>query len=114
MSMAANVSTLTANFVNVRDYKKRDRPEGAISLMKQQGVENLCRSGMFLGFREHSTTVQRIVDDFAYSRRFRIDVHAVARFQMSDDAFGSDLKRQTVQFGITAGLNMIDSHKPLI
>ena len=69
---------------------------------------------MFFGLREHSTTVQRIIDYLAHCRRFRIHVHAVARFEMSDDALGSDLQGDAVKLGITTGLNMIDSRKPLI
>ena len=87
---------------------------GDLCSLSFESVANLCRAGVLFGFREHSTTVERVVDDLTYSRRFRIDVHAVARFQMSDDALCSDIQCQPVQFRITASLNMIDSHKPLI
>ena len=75
---------------------------------------SLRGAGVFFGLSEHATAVERIVDDLAHCRSFRINVHSVARFQVSDDALCSNLKSQAVQLRITTRLDVIDSHNPLI
>ena len=101
--------------VSVREGENKKRsPVWGNLFLERRKSENLCRSGVFLGFGEHSAPVQRIVDDLSDGGRFRIHIHSVARLQVSDDTFRRDLQRQPVQFRIAAGLNMIDSHKPLI
>ena len=59
---------------------------------------------MFLGFSKHATAVQRIVDDLAHCGSLWVDVHSVARFQMSDDTLGSYLERQARRFSKAAHL----------
>jgi hypothetical protein len=86
---------------------------GAISFWIDERL-TLSRAGMFLSLREHATAVQRIINDLANRRSFRIYIHSVARFQMSDDAFCGYLESDAVELGITSRLYMIDSHKPLI
>jgi hypothetical protein len=92
---------------------KRDRPPGR-SLAEKLEMDRLRRARLVLGFREHASTVQRIVDDLAHGRSFRINVHPVASFEVSDDALSCDFESNAVQLGIPARLDMIDSHKPLI
>src|SRR5688572_2517551 len=74
----------------------------------------LGRARLVLCFRKHATAVKRIVDDLAYRRSLWINVHSVARFQMSDDTLGRDVESHAVQLGKPARLDMINSHKPLI
>jgi len=95
-----------------RTNKKRS-PAGATSLRKYERL-SLRGAGVFFGLSEHATAVERIVDDLAHCRSFRINVHSVARFQVSDDALCSNLKSQAVQLRITTRLDVIDSHNPLI
>ena len=52
---------------------------------------------MFLCFSEHATAVQRIIDDLAHCRSLRINVHSVARFQVSDDTFCSYLESDAIE-----------------
>src|SRR4051794_23727311 len=92
---------------------KRDRPGGR-PLLKNSERYCLRRAGVFFSFSKHATAVQRIVDDLAHCRSFRIDIHSVARFQMSDDTFCSYLERQAIKLRKTTCLDVIDSHKPLI
>src|SRR5687767_7416919 len=74
----------------------------------------LSSARLVLCFREHATAVKRIVDNLAYRRSLWINVHSIARFQVSDDALGCDIESHAVQFRKPACLDMIDSHKPLI
>src|SRR6185369_6047141 len=92
---------------------KRDRPPGAISFNRTRD-RALRSAGVFFGFSEHATAVQRIVDDLAHGRSFRINVHSVASFEVSDDTFSGYVQGDSVEFRKTARLNVIDSHKPLI
>jgi len=93
---------------------KRDRPRGAISSRKKLRDKRLGRARLFVSFREHATTVQRVINDLAYGRGLRIDVHSVARFEMTDDAFRRNVERRPGQLREATSLDMIDSHKPLI
>lgn len=70
---------------------------GAISLEKQPKKKRLRRAGVFLGFSKHATAIQRIVDDLAHCRSLWVDVHSVARFQMSDDTLGRYVERQAIE-----------------
>jgi len=93
---------------------KRDRPVGATSFENKQRY-SLRRAGVLLfGFRKHATTVQRIVNNLTHCRSLWIDVHSVARFQMSDDTLSRYVKRQAIKLRKTTCLDVIDSHKPLI
>jgi hypothetical protein len=92
---------------------KRDRPVGATSLKKQQRY-SLRGACAFFGFRKHATAVKRIVNNLTHCRSLWINVHSVARFQMSDDTLGSYLERQAIKLRKTTCLDVIDSHKPLI
>ena len=87
---------------------------GAISLEKQPKKKRLRRAGVFLSFSKHATAIQRIVNDLAHCRSLWVDVHSVARFEVSDDTFCSYLEGEAVEFRKTARLDVIDSHKPLI
>ena len=58
---------------------KRDRPRGATSFRRITRLSLRC-AGVFFGFCEHATAVQRIINDLADSRCFRVNVHSVARF----------------------------------
>jgi len=69
---------------------------------------------LFAAFSKHTTSVQGIVNDLADGRRFWINVHSVARFEMSNDSFRSDFQSKATQFGIASCLDMIDSKQPLI
>ena len=82
--------------------------------MKNKQRYSLRRARVFLGFSKHATAVQRIVNDFAHRGSLWIDVHSIARFQVSDDTLGGYLLRQTVELLKATRLNVIDSHKPLI
>ena len=70
---------------------------GATSLKNQPTDKALRGAGVFLGFSEHATAVQCIVDDLAHCRRLWVDVHSVARFEMSDDTLCSYVKRQAIE-----------------
>ena len=76
------------------------------------GAANLCSPVACL--RENSTAVQCVVYDLTNSGGFGIDVHTVTRFEMSDNAFCGDLKRNSRQLGIASRLDMINSQQPLI
>ena len=76
------------------------------------GAAGLCSPIACL--RENSSSVQCVVYDLTNSGGFGIDVHAVTRFEMSDDAFCGDLKRNSCQLGIASRLDMINSQQPLI
>src|SRR5688572_3707480 len=94
---------------------KRDRPRRAISFRKTfRKTVRLRRASLFLGFCKHASTVQRIVNDLAHGRGFRINVHSVACLKMPDDALSRYVQRHAVQLRETARLDMIDSHKPLM
>ena len=86
---------------------------GATSFKKDMRY-SLSRAGVFLGFSEHATAVQRIIDDLAHCRSLWIDVHSVARFEVPDDALRGYLKSNAVELRITTRLNVINSTKPLI
>ena len=64
---------------------------------------------LFPGFGKHSSAIQCVIDYLAHRRRFGIHVHTVTSFEMSDNTFGCDLKRDAVELGIASRLNMIDS-----
>ena len=72
-----------------------------------------CAS-LFLSFCEHATTVERVIDNLAHGRSLWIDVHSVACFEMPDDAFSRNLECHAGQLRKAPGLDMIDSHKPLV
>jgi len=76
------------------------------------GAAGLCSPVACL--RENSAPVQCVVYDLTNSGGFGIDVHTVTRFEMSDDAFSGDLKRNSCQLGIASRLDMINSEQPLI
>ena len=99
-------------FFVAREQIKRDRPRGR-PLQKTREIE-LRGARVFFGLSEHATAVERIIDDLAHCRSFRINVHSVARFQVSNDALCSNVKSQAVQLRITTRLDVIDSHNPLI
>jgi hypothetical protein len=69
---------------------------GGRSLLNNTGL-GLSRAGMFLGLSKHATAIQRIVDDLAHCRSLGIDVHSVARFQVSNDAFCSYLESDAIE-----------------
>ena len=96
----------------LKTNKKRSPKVGDLFL-KIREISLRC-ARVFLSFSEHATAVQRIINDLAHCRSFWIDVHSVARFEVSDDTFRSYLKGNTVQLRKTARLNVINSHKPLI
>jgi hypothetical protein len=98
----------------VQRANEKRSPERGDLFAKRSRDKRLGRAGLVLCFRKHATTIQRIVDDLAYCRSFRINVHPVARLEMSDDAFGRYLESHAVQLRKAARLNMIDSHKPLV
>jgi hypothetical protein len=80
-------------------------------------TNRLCelRSASVFGrFCENSTTVQRVIDDLAYGGCFWIYIHPVARFQMSNNSLGRDLKRNSYQLRIATRLDVIDSQEPFI
>jgi hypothetical protein len=110
-----DVSTLTpvtANRLPIALQTKRDRPVGAISLTYRRN--ELSGARVFGRFSKHSSTVQRIVNNLANCGCLRIHVHAVARFQMSNDPFGCDFQRNTDEFRITTRLDVINSQEPFI
>src|SRR6185295_20234001 len=45
---------------------------------------------------------------------FRIYIHPVTRFQMSNNSFSRDLKRNSNQFRVTTRLDVINSQEPFI
>src|SRR5205085_10019472 len=90
-----------------------DRPRWTISF-DNRDRRILGSACVFLGFGKHATTVQCIVNNLADGRSLRINVHSVARFQMSDNTLGYYLESDAVDFRIASRLNMIDPHKPLI
>ena len=59
--------------------QKRDRPGGAIST-DEMVFDGLRGARMFSCFREHSTSVKCIINNFAHCGSFRVDVHTVTRF----------------------------------
>src|SRR5689334_11588071 len=75
----------TFNKARMLAQNKKRSPAGAISFEKHERL-SLGGAGVFFGFSEHATAVERIIDDLAHCRSFRIDVHSVARFQVSNDA----------------------------
>jgi hypothetical protein len=78
-----------------KDQQKEIARRGDL-LLKGLAMDRLSRAGLFLGFREHASTVQRIVDDLAHGRSLRINVHSVASFEVSDDPLSRDLERNAV------------------
>ena len=68
---------------------------GATSLENKQKYS--LRRADFFGLSKHATAVQRIVDDLAHCRSLWVDVHSVARFQMSDDTLCCYLERQAIE-----------------
>jgi len=98
---------------HVKKRKQKEIARGGRSLLidDRRSLGGAC---VFLGLGKHATTVQRIVDNLADGRSFRINVHSVARFQMSDNTLGRYLECDAVEFRIASRLNMIDLHKPLI
>jgi hypothetical protein len=80
-----------------RTHKKRS-PVGAISLERSKQIKRLRRARLVVRLREYATSVERIINDFAHCRRFGINIHSVARFQVSDDALGCDFESHAVQF----------------
>jgi hypothetical protein len=92
--------------------KKEIAQEGNLFRGKKWGAADLGSSVACL--RENSAAVQCVVDDLTNSGGFGIDVHTVTRFEMSDNAFCGDLKRNSRQLGIASRLDMINSQQPLI
>ena len=74
----------------------------------------LSRPRMLRRFGEHSAAIQRIVNDFADRGRFRVDVHTIARLEMSNNSLGRYFQRDTAELRIAASLNMVNFQKPLI
>jgi hypothetical protein len=76
-----DVSTRLTVLVNRTIFQisnKRDRPEGDLFLSFNDG-SNLCSASLFVGFSEHSTAIQCVVNNLANGGRFWIDVHPIAR-----------------------------------
>src|SRR5689334_3656605 len=114
--MLANQRTVsTARDRRIRQIKAKQKEiaRGSDLFMKTRKISLRCASVLF-GFSEHATAVQRIINDLAHCRSLRIDVHSVARFEVSDDALRSYLESNAVKLRITTRLDVIDSHKPLI
>ena len=111
-----HVSTSKSDVNRANNVQKLNKKEIAPTgdLFVKVTRKSLRRAGMFLGFSEHATAIEGIVDNLAHCRSFRINVHSVARFQVSDDTFCSDLESDAVEFRITTCLNMVDSHQPLV
>ena len=82
--------------------------------MKNKPEIRLRSAGVFFCFSKHATAIQCIIDDLAHCRSLGINVHSVARFQMSNDTLSSYLECQAIKLRKTTRLDVIDSHKPLI
>jgi hypothetical protein len=97
-----------------RANEKRSPERGDLFCKKYRDFDCLGRATLVLCLCKHAPTIQRIVDNLAHCRSLRVNVHSVARFEMSDDALSRDLESHAVQLRKSACLDMIDSHKPLV
>jgi len=111
-AMLARARRFSSTRRSTLSNKKRDRPSGQSLWGIKWGAATLGSS--IACFRENSAAVQCVVDDLTNSGGFGIDVHTVTRFEMSDNAFGGNLKRNSCQLGIASRLDMINSQQPLI
>jgi hypothetical protein len=69
---------------------------------------------MFRTFREYSTAVQRIINDFSHSRRVGIYIHPVTGTQVPDNALCRNVQSNPAQLRITPSLNVVNFQNPLI
>lgn len=69
---------------------------------------------LFSSLSENSTPINSIVDDLAHGRSVRVHVHAIARTQVTENAFSGDLQSYAAQFRVTSSLNVVNSQNPLV
>jgi hypothetical protein len=105
-------SIFSKGSILVFQNKKEIAQAGNLLLGNKAGSR--CLGSSVVCFREHSAAVQCVVDNLTNSGGFGVDVHAVTRFQMSDDSFGCDFKRNSRQLGIASRLDMVNSKQPFV
>ncbi|GEM_PF-5350347 len=74
---------------------------------------SLRRASYLSGLGINASSVEGIVNNLSNSRNIRINVHAITRGKVTNDAFRCDLARGTGQLRKSPRLNMINSLKPL-
>jgi len=53
---------------------------------------------LFCSFSEYTTSIQRVINYFPYSRRVWIYIHAITRPKMTDDTLSGNLQSYAGQF----------------